>query len=426
MQGPSRYRVCGDKSIVVLVVAMAALLTIAVGGCCAPKKGTGKEYDRALPSGTAALVPVPESEYPDFTQIYSTDPATIDALDQSLSYFSKPSSHKYFPYQTLDRAIEHETQVASLERLRAIYLEAGDAEEFATRIKQDFNVYRSVGWDAASGEVLFTGYYTPIFEGRVKPDAKFRYPLYRRPADLVTDEEGQPLGRRTAEGRVVSYYSRSEIETRGLLRGSELVYLADPFQVYIVHVQGSARIQLPDRMMYVGYAGKTDRAYKSIGTELVNRGKFAKSDLSLKRLIEYFRAHPEEVDEVLALNESYVFFTDTAEAGPFGSIGVAVTPEHSIATDKQVFPRGGPVIAVTSLPTPTRGGDLLTSQPHTGLYFDQDTGGAIKSAGRADLYLGVGPEAENIAGHVKNEGRLFYIFLKEEQVAAAALRPDGS
>ena len=45
--------------------------------------------------------------------------------------------------------------------------------------------------------------------------------------------------------------------------------------------------------------------------------------------------------------------------------------------------------------------------------FDQDTGGAIRTAGRADIYLGMGPEAEHRAGSTRSTGQLYYFFLKQ-------------
>ena len=110
----------------------------------------------------------------------------------------------------------------------------------------------------------------------------------------MSDENGDAAraGAPTS-GQVVSYYSRNEIESNQILKGQELVWLTDPFEVYIVHVQGSARIRLPDgREMHIGYAGKTDRPYKSVGMELINQGKLQKEELSLARLKRYFREHP--------------------------------------------------------------------------------------------------------------------------------------
>jgi membrane-bound lytic murein transglycosylase A len=44
--------------------------------------------------------------------------------------------------------------------------------------------------------------------------------------------------------------------------------------------------------------------------------------------------------------------------------------------------------------------------------LDQDTGGAIRAPGRADIYVGVGDAAGRIAGATYAEGRLYYLFLK--------------
>jgi membrane-bound lytic murein transglycosylase len=92
---------------------------------------------------------------------------------------------------------------------------------------------------------------------------------------------------------------------------------------------------------------------------------------------------------------------------PAGSLGVPVTAMASIATDKRVFPPGGVVVATTS------GGSLTDLQaPFVRCLLDQDTGGAIVAPGRADLFMGVGPAAEILAGNQHAEGRLHYLFLK--------------
>jgi len=56
---------------------------------------------------------------------------------------------------------------------------------------------------------------------------------------------------------------------------------------------------------------------------------------------------------------------------------------------------------------------------YAGFVCDQDRGGAIRSAGRADLFLGTGDQAESLAGQTKSEGRLYYVFLKPTFVSAA-------
>ncbi len=52
-----------------------------------------------------------------------------------------------------------------------------------------------------------------------------------------------------------------------------------------------------------------------------------------------------------------------------------------------------------------------------GFACDQDRGGAIRAAGRCDIFRGTGDEAGKMAGHTFAEGRLYYIFLKPENLA---------
>ncbi|MEO0521024.1 MAG: 3D domain-containing protein, partial [Cyanobacteria bacterium P01_A01_bin.116] len=45
--------------------------------------------------------------------------------------------------------------------------------------------------------------------------------------------------------------------------------------------------------------------------------------------------------------------------------------------------------------------------------LDQDTGGAIKGAGRVDLFVGTGSDAGDVAGLINDTGELYYLLLKE-------------
>jgi membrane-bound lytic murein transglycosylase A len=46
--------------------------------------------------------------------------------------------------------------------------------------------------------------------------------------------------------------------------------------------------------------------------------------------------------------------------------------------------------------------------------LDQDTGGAIRAAGRCDVYMGVGNRAGELAGKTYREGQLYYLFIKPD------------
>jgi membrane-bound lytic murein transglycosylase A len=287
---------------------------------------------------------------------------------------------------------------------------------FVSEIRRRFDVYESVGYDG-SGTILFTGYFAPVFPASRTPSGRFTHPLFTRPDDLVTDPvTGEPQGRRLEDGSIVPYPTRREIETSRMLAGSELVWLDDPLSVYIVHVNGSAKLRLEgpgeSGTMYVGYAGKTDRPYGSLGAALVEAGLLREEELSLAAVKRVYAQDPQRVQELTYDNESYVFFTEyDGDTWPAGSLGVRVTSRRTLATDKKIYPRGGIVLVDTSEATVAE-----TTRRFLEFMLDQDTGGAIKAPGRADIFMGIGPGAEILAGAQYAEGRLYYLFLKPRYV----------
>ncbi|MFW5845769.1 MAG: MltA domain-containing protein, partial [Planctomycetota bacterium] len=256
------------------------------------------------------------------------------------------------------------------------------------------------------GSVLFTGYYTPIFSASTIRGGRFQHPLYKRPDDLISGPDGKTVAQqRLSDGSTRPYPTRAELETSGALEGLELVWLADPFEAYVLQVQGSGRLRLPDgRMMEVGYAGTNGHDYKAIGYELIDDGRLAKEDLDLDSLRSYFRQHPDLLREYTHRNPRYVFFRQES-GGPYGSLGQPVVPDVSIATDKAIFPRGALCWVETELAAPTL-------RPYAAFRLDQDTGGAIRAPGRCDLYMGVGRAAELRAGKQMADGGLYYLVAK--------------
>lgn len=399
----------------------STLRAIAVGALCLAMTSCGwlacrkkpKDYAKPLPPGENALVKIDPKDYPDFGTGFKDREGLVQAINYSLEYYKHPSSKKFFPYTVPnDQGITHERAVATLEAFKKVLDEAKDAVDLQRIITERFDVYMSRGCDEL-GTVLFTGYCTPIFKGSLVRTPDYNYPLYKRPPDLVTKDDGTPLGRRLDSGEIVPYYTRREIETQQVFagKGLELVWLKSPLEVHIVHVQGSAKIELPDgTMLNIGYAGKTDRPYGSVGLALVADGKIAAHELSLTKMIEYFDKHPHQMKNYVYKNDSYVFFAKQ-EGETRGSLNVPVTPYRSIATDKAVFPRGLITYAVTKVPRMTSGG-RVSLEPYYSFGLDQDTGGAIRSAGRCDIYLGVGPERMLLAGRTRSEGKLYYLAVK--------------
>ncbi len=403
-----------------LVTLVAAGLLASTG--CRPKKKT--DFSHELEPGRMALEKIDPSEYPEFRLDQQRLPDLLASIDHSIDYMNKPSSRAYYPY--LD--ISHERGLASLYAFRDYV--SGVSQSSARPdpiplnqwIRDNCEVYRSIGGyhpdQGYTRTVLFTGYYTPIYEASMVRTGEFQYPLYKRPADLLTDAEGTQASRRTPDGRYVLYYTRDEIERGGAIAGNEFVWLKSRWDAYVITIQGSAKLRLTDgRMLEVGYAGNNGHPYVSPGKKMLAEGKITRDQLSLKGLKTYFEANPGDIDEYLGANPRFVFFTERP-GGPFGSLNTPVTPFATIATDKTVYPRAMSAFLVTQIPNP--GGASV--REYSGFMMDQDTGGAIRAAGRTDIYMGTGPEAEAVAGYQLHEGKLYYIAVKPELVQQYLMR----
>lgn len=397
------------------------LLVVWLGGCRAPQQPTVQvlDYDRPLPPGELALRKITDpAMIPDFTSACYDVTDLRQAVAHSQNYLRKPSSRQFFPYGD----ITHERALASLQAFAELLDSGLLGRDLAAKIRDMFDVYISVGCDS-KGTVLFTGYYTPIFEGSLQRTEKFQYPLYKQPADLVKTEDGTILGRRQADGTLTPYPSRSELMMSGELVGSELVWLSDPFEVYVAHVQGSAKIRLPDgRLITVGYAANNGHEYKSIARKMVSDGVMRSDQISLKAMIDYFKARPGEAERYIAQNQRFVFF-QMSQGDPRGSLNEPVIAMRTIATDKSIYPRGSLAFLSTELPGIADG---TLKRKFTGFALDQDTGGAIRAPGRCDIYMGVGDDAGRRAGHTYQEGRLYYLFLKPTVNARKYLAPGSA
>lgn len=394
-----------------LAGGMAVVSVLLMSGCRTARELEAPQYDRQLPPGQYALRKITDpAMIPDITLACYDTADLRKALDHSLSYLSKPSSRQYFP----QGEITHQMAVDSLKMMADLLDQGLRGRALQNAILERFDFYQSVGCDDR-GTVLFTGYYTPIFEGALKADSRYRYPLYKQPEDLVKGPNGEILGRKMPNGSIVPYPSRREIEQSGMLKGQEIAWLADPFEVYIAHVQGSAILRLPDgKQVTLGYAANNGHEYNSVAQEMIRDGLVPASGMSLKAMIDYFKAHPDQIDKYVYRNPRYVFFR-IGEGNPRGSLNEPVTPLRTIATDKSIYPRGCLAFLKTVLPRPS--GTRIIKAPYTGFALDQDTGGAIRAPGRCDVYMGIGDQAGEMAGQVYEEGQLYYLFVKQPSVS---------
>ncbi len=288
-----------------------------------------------------------------------------------------------------------------------------DEETARAFFETRFRAHEVAGRDGAP-DGLITGYYEPLLYGSLVRTQRFRYPLYKRPDDLVTVDlgelypelQGKRVRGRLDGRRVVPYYSRADISNGKRPPDDDvLVWVDDPVALFFLEIQGSGRVQLPDgRMLQVGYADQNGYPYVAIGRTLVQSGALKLEDATLPAIRAWLDAHPDQVATVLNSNPSYVFFTvrDPDASGPVGALNVPLLPERSVAVDPAYIPLGSPVWLDTTLP----GGEPA---PFRRLEFAQDTGGAISGPARADLFLGFGGKAENLAGEMRQRGKLYVL-----------------
>ena len=76
--------------------------------------------------------------------------------------------------------------------------------------------------------------------------------------------------------------------------------------------------------------------------------------------------------------------------------------ERAIAIDPRAIPLGAPVFIATTKP--------LSDEPLLRLVMAQDTGGAIRGPIRADFFWGFGDEAGQIAGRMRQQGRMWLLW----------------
>jgi membrane-bound lytic murein transglycosylase A len=296
--------------------------------------------------------------------------------------------------------------------------------------ERHFQPYRLIAVDpdgTENGRGLITGYYEPLLRGSRTRDARFRYPLYGVPDDLVTVDlgelypqlKGQRVRGRLEGRRLLPYFSRSDIDRGSAsLKGRELLWVDDRMDAFFLEIQGSGRVQLPDgSTVRLGYADQNGHPYRAIGRTLVERGELSLEDATMQGIRKWATANPDKVTPILHSNPSRVFFRElppqptasggpnaggvAAASGPPGSLGVPLTPMRSIAIDPRSVMLGTPVWLATL--------DPIDGKPIERLTFAQDTGGAIVGTIRADLFWGFGAAAGESAGRMRENGSMWLL-----------------
>ena len=261
---------------------------------------------------------------------------------------------------------------------------------------------------ALSKDSLATGYFEPTLQGSLTQSENYPYPLYPIPQDMLRIELikeyqsrfSKPLRGRLDRGKVVPFYSRTEIDA-GVLKDRPLCYVNDKIDLFFLHVQGSGRVELDsNESLFLGYADQNGFPYHSIGKEMIKKGMLKKGEVSLQSIRSYLKANPDISDEVLHTNPSYIFFEKRSQSAT-GSLGIVLEAERSVAVDRKNIPLGMPLYISTK--------DPLSQEKIQRVVFAHDTGGAIKGESRIDVFFGSGDKAAKQAGKMQAELELWML-----------------
>lgn len=280
--------------------------------------------------------------------------------------------------------------------------------------EQQFSPWKNIKADG-SDTGLITGYYEPRLKGSLKQTPEFPYAIYATPDDLITVElssifpqlKGQRVRGRLEGKKLVPYYTRVELAQLNYapLQGKAIAWVADPIELAFLQIQGSGRIELPDgKLLRVGYADQNGYPWKSMARWLIDNNEMQLSQASMQAIQAWAQANPSRINELLAADPSFVFFRvlPNNNDGALGAMGLPLTDGYSAAVDPKYIPLGSPVYLSTTWP--------LDNAPLNRLVMAQDTGGAIRGPVRADFFWGYGPQAGQLAGKMKQAGKLWLLW----------------
>ena len=187
---------------------------------------------------------------------------------------------------------------------------------------------------------------------------------------------------RTTDAGIVEYFDRPAIEQGALAgRGLEIAWLEDKVDVFFIHVQGAARLNMTDgRPRRITYAAKSGQRFTGPGRILAELGEIPLAEVTMQSIRRWFRDHPDRIDEILWQNRSFIFFRDApvddAALGPVAAAKVPLTPGRSIAVDRLLHTFGTPFYIDAPSLTAFRQKPVSPPDDRAGYRFGDHRGGA--------------------------------------------------
>ncbi len=333
-------------------------------------------------------------------------------LEQSLAY-TRTQPQKDFALIHKDRRITWAQLTESLLFLQKLL---PSLDKDPTLLAKHFT------WLHLSPKTHFTSYFSPVKAASRTKKEGYTHPLYRVPEEIAP-HLAYCLATHTCPEQAFSkvirpnppYFSRAQIDLDGALqnRNLEIAWMPHIVDTYELMLQGSGLLAFDDgTTQAILFGGLNGWKGKSMLGYLMSAKELPRKKATMQGMREWWdKASDKKKRAFLETSSGYAFFRYGAPK-PQGTVGGALTPWVSMASDPRVLPLGG-ILAYT-LPTTgkTKAGELKgNTKVLNGLGFAHDTGGAIQMR-RIDLYAGEGQKGHDKAMSVYTKGDVWLLLKK--------------
>lgn len=270
--------------------------------------------------------------------------------------------------------------------------------------------------DNGNPEGKFTAYYEASIDVSANRSAKYPYPIYGKPRDLIEANladfdsrlPNHKIYGRIDNNKFIPYYTREEIET-GHIPAPVILWAKDAIDANIMQIQGSAVAKLDTgQKIRVGFAAHNGRPFTGIGSILLSEGLIGQGQASMGEIKKWLKKHPKLAEEKLRQNQRFVFHRISDKAAPVGAHNVPLTAKRSLAVDRTYIPLGALLWLDTTGPQKEKIQQLVVAQ---------DIGGAIKGAVRGDFFWGSGSDdVLALAGKMNAAGHYYILLPKTLEV----------
>jgi membrane-bound lytic murein transglycosylase A len=352
---------------------------------------------RSADTAQISLVPASYRQLPGWSS---------DNIAQALPAFVKSCAH-ISPQQADSAPLDPNATGANFGTIRdwrplcreAATVPVGDDDAARRFFEANFTPVLVGSKGASTG--LFTGYWEVELDGSRTQGGPYQTPVYRQPKDLAA---GKP------------YRDRAAIEDGALVgKGLEVMWLKSPDDLFVLQMQGSGRVRLPDgSAVRLVYEANNNQPFVDIYKMMLDQGLIPKEQFSESTVRAWMRDNPDQATALRRKDPLYVFFQELKSDGPVGYQGAVLTAERSLAVDHKYIPLGAPLWLDAH--------DKYRPVQVQRLVVAQDTGDGITGPLRGDFYWGSGKTAEARGSDFYADGQYWVLLPKSVALGTLASR----